>query len=93
MPGSDPFQTLDITLGFLDDFASKDFTRADRRAFRRALARLDGDEQHPSLRVHQLTGDMKGTWSASASTSLRIMFVRLPTGRKAILGCSKHYGR
>jgi mRNA-degrading endonuclease YafQ of YafQ-DinJ toxin-antitoxin module len=91
--GSDPFQTLDITLGFLDDFASNDFTQADRRAFRRALVRLDSDDQHPSLRVHQLSGDMQGTWSASASGRLRIIFVRLPLGRKAILGGSKHYDR
>jgi mRNA-degrading endonuclease YafQ of YafQ-DinJ toxin-antitoxin module len=93
VPGSDPFDTLVITPGFLDDFASKDFTPTDRRAIRQALVRLDEDDRHPSLRVHQMTGDLAGSWSASASKRLRIIFVRLPGGQKFITGCSKHYDR
>lgn len=52
---------------------------------------LDEDEGHPSLRVHELGGDMKGIWSASASDELRISFVRLKGGRKLLLRCTRHY--
>ena len=93
MADADSFRLVDITPAFLESFAAKDFTTADRRAIRRALIRLDDDEQHPSLRVHQLTGDLQGSWSASASDSLRIVFVRLPNGRRSVVRCSKHYDR
>lgn len=93
MAADDPFQTLELTPKFLDDFGSKDFSQPERRAIRRALQRLDEEERQPSLRVHQLTGDLAGTWSASASASLRIAFLRTADGRKIILGCSKHYDR
>ena len=52
---------------------------------------LDEDERYPSLRVHQLSGDMTGIWSASASEDLRITFVRLEGGRKLLLRCTRHY--
>jgi mRNA-degrading endonuclease YafQ of YafQ-DinJ toxin-antitoxin module len=54
---------------------------------------LDHDEKHPSLRVHQLAGDLAGLWSASASDSLRLTFVRTDQGRKTMVSCSRHYDR
>jgi mRNA-degrading endonuclease YafQ of YafQ-DinJ toxin-antitoxin module len=71
----------------------RDFTAADRKAIRKALRLLDRDEKHPSLRVHQLAGDLAGLWSASASDSLRLTFVRTDRGRKTLLSCSRHYDR
>jgi mRNA-degrading endonuclease YafQ of YafQ-DinJ toxin-antitoxin module len=88
-----PFQTLDFTDTFLETFGSKDVTAVDRKAIRKALRLLDGDEKRPSLRVHQLAGDLAGLWSASASDSLRLTFVRTNQGRKTLLGCNKHYDR
>lgn len=87
------FRTLEFSGTFLETFASKDFTAADRKALLKALRLLDQDERHPSLRVHKLEGDRGGSWSASASGSLRITFDRIESGRKALIACSKHYGR
>ena len=90
---AEPFQTLEFTDTFLETFGSKDFTAADRRAIRKALRLLDRDEKHPSLRVHQLQGDLAGLWSAAASDVLRLTFVRINQGRKTLLSCSRHYDR
>ena len=90
---SAPFQSLDFTDTFLETFGSKDFTAAERKAIRKALRLLDSDERHPSLRVHQLEGDLAGLWSASASDVLRLTFVRTAHGRKTMLTCSRHYDR
>ena len=87
------FQSLDFTDTFLEAFGSKDFTTADRKAIRKALRLLDHDEKHPSLRVHQLGGDLAGLWSASASDSLRLTLVRTERGRKTLVSCSRHYDR
>jgi mRNA-degrading endonuclease YafQ of YafQ-DinJ toxin-antitoxin module len=57
----------------------------------KALRLLDRDERHPSLRVHELSGDLTGVWSASASKELRITFERVSNGRKVVLTCSHHY--
>jgi mRNA-degrading endonuclease YafQ of YafQ-DinJ toxin-antitoxin module len=86
-----PFQSLDFTDTFLETFGSKDFTAVERKAIRKALRLLDSDERHPSLRVHQLEGDLAGLWSASASDVLRLTFVRMAHGRKTMLTCSRHY--
>jgi hypothetical protein len=51
------------------------------------------NERHPSLRVHELTGDLAGIWSASASDVLRIEFIRVAEGTKVLLRCSRHYAR
>jgi mRNA-degrading endonuclease YafQ of YafQ-DinJ toxin-antitoxin module len=56
------------------------------------MRRLDDNERHPSLRVHDLKGDLAGLWSASASDQLRIIFRRLPNGKKELVACSRHYG-
>jgi hypothetical protein len=87
------YSSLEFSDTFLNSFASRDFSAKERRAFLKALELLDSDATHPSLRVHQLHGDQSGAWSASASRSLRITFVRLPDGRKALLTCSRHYDR
>ena len=88
-----PFRTLDFTDEFLQTFGSKDFTAAERKAIRKALRLLDTDERHPSLRVHQLQGDLAGLWSASASEVLRLTFVRTAQGRKTLVRCTRHYDR
>jgi hypothetical protein len=90
---AEPFRTLDFTDTFLETFGSRDFTPGDRRSIRKMLQLLDTNEQHPSLRVHALRGELKGLWSASASDSLRVTFIRLSNGRKRLLTCSKHYDR
>lgn len=87
------YRSLDFTETFLHAFASKDFTKADRSALLKSLRLLDENERHPSLRVHKLEGDRKGSWSASASGALRVTFERIDGGRKRLLTCSKHYDR
>ncbi len=87
------YRTLDFTETFLAAFAGRDFPAADRSAFLKALRLLDENERYPSLRVHELKGDLAGVWSASASANLRLTFERLPGGRKRMLTCSKHYDR
>jgi len=88
---SEPYRTLAFTDTFLTTFADKQFPASERRAFLQALRLLDEDERHPSLRVHQLRGDRQGSWSVSASRSLRMTFERLDGGRKRLLTCSRHY--
>jgi hypothetical protein len=90
---SEPFRSLDFTDTFLETFGSKDFTAAERKAIRKALRLLDTDERHPSLRVHQLQGDLTGLWSASASDVLRLTFVRTAQGHKTMVSCTRHYHR
>ena len=90
---AEPYASLDFTDTFLETFGSKDFTAAERKAIRKTLRLLDTDERHPSLRVHQLQGDLTGLWSASASDALRLTFVRTPRGRKTLVSCSRHYDR
>lgn len=87
------YRTLDFKSEFLEQLVARDFTERERRRFVRALALLDENERHPSLRVHQLAGDMAGTWSASASDELRVTFERLPNGRKLMVACTRHYAR
>lgn len=93
MSSKSSYSSIDFTETFLVTFTAKDFSATDRRAFLKALRLLDHNEQHPSLRVHELKGDCEGSWSASASRSLRMTFERLPDGRKRMLTCSKHYDR
>ena len=85
------YQTLDFTERFLETFSGKDFTRHERKQFLKALRLLDENERHPSLRIHELRGDLAGVWSASASKELRMTFARIPDGRKSLLTCSHHY--
>ena len=87
------YQSLDFTETFLATFSSPDFSRAECRQYLKALRVLDNDERHPSLRVHKLEGDREGSWSASATRELRLVFERIPDGRKRLLTCSRHYDR
>ena len=89
-PNVPDLPALVLTLEFLEELTR--LARADQRRVLQALARLDADERHPSLRVHQLQGKRDGQWAAAASDELRITFARLGEGRKRILGCSHHYG-
>jgi mRNA-degrading endonuclease YafQ of YafQ-DinJ toxin-antitoxin module len=88
---SDRYRSVDLTPTFLESLIAQDFTAADRRRFLRALRLLDENERHPSLRVHELRGDLAGVWSASASDELRMTFLRTGGGRKLMLTCSRHY--
>jgi mRNA-degrading endonuclease YafQ of YafQ-DinJ toxin-antitoxin module len=85
------YTNLVFTTAFLESFGAKDFSPNERRRFLQALRLLDTNERHPSMRVHELQGDLAGTWSASASDELRITFQRLPEGKKLLLYCSGHY--
>ena len=67
------------------------FPQTDQKRILKAMRLLDHDERHPSLRVHDLSGDFAGVWSASASDDLRIEFVRDADGRKILVRCSRHY--
>lgn len=86
------YRTLSFTETFLETFSGKDFTRSERGRLLKALGLLDQSERHPSLRVHEVRGDLAGVWSVSASRDLRITFERIADGRKRLLTCSHHYG-
>ena len=49
--------SLIITTEFLGTLVDRRFTAGDHAAVLKALALLDANEKHPSLRVHQLKGD------------------------------------
>jgi mRNA-degrading endonuclease YafQ of YafQ-DinJ toxin-antitoxin module len=68
------YEALQFSNDFLESYSSREFSASDRRRILRALRLLDTNEQHPSLRVHQLEAEFKGDWSASASDELRIIF-------------------
>ena len=75
------YRTLDFTETFLQLFASRDFTAADRKAILKGLRLLDTNERHPSLRVHELKGDREGSWSTSASVRTGAAIVAMPNSR------------
>jgi len=88
------YETVIVTPEFLQTFADKVFSHAERQRFLWALDVLgenDENEKHPSLRVHQLQGNLQAQWSASASDALRITFERVEGGKKCLVACSRHY--
>jgi mRNA-degrading endonuclease YafQ of YafQ-DinJ toxin-antitoxin module len=85
------YRTLLFTEQFLEMLLSKEFNHGERRQFLKALRLLDTNEKHHSLRAHELTHDLAGKWSASASKSLRMTFTREAEGKKRMLTCSHHY--
>lgn len=91
MSGTEPYSSLEITRTFLETLCSREFSIAERRQFLNALDLLNTNERHPSLRVHQLRGELDGVWSASASRSLRITFERRTGGIKRLIACTRHY--
>ena len=82
---------LEFTNVFLKSLLRGRFSAGEQNAILEALGLLSESDRHPSLRIHELQGTRAGTWSASASRSLRIMFYRLPDGRKRVIGVSRHY--
>jgi hypothetical protein len=91
VPDVRAYQALEfLRTSFLTSLS--DLARDDQRRVIRALEQLDSDERTLSLRVHRLQGSQAGLWSASASRSLRISFLRLDRGRNLMLECSQHYG-
>ena len=76
---------------YLRDFADRRFTPAERARVLKALALLASNERHPWLRVHALSGDLTGVWSASVTDNIRVHFVRLSDGRERCVNLSKHY--
>jgi mRNA-degrading endonuclease YafQ of YafQ-DinJ toxin-antitoxin module len=85
------YNTLEFTPSFLESLSSRRFTAADQAAVLRALRLLDTNDRHPSLRVHELQGRQRSVWSASASRSLRLHFLRMEDGRKRLLLVTKLY--
>ena len=85
------FSALALTRTFLTTLCGREFSAPERKAFLKALALLNANENHPSLRVNELSGDLDGVWSASASHSLRMTFIRGGDGRKILLACTRHY--
>lgn len=83
-------ENLQLTTEFLGSFMRLSTT--DQGRISRALERLNQNERHPSLNVHQLKGDQAGLWAAYATKSLRITFRRLDGGRKELVEASQHYG-
>jgi len=91
VPDPRAYHALEFTRGtFLTSLSG--LAHEDQRRVIRALEQLDIDERMLSLRVHRLKGSRAGLWSASASASLRITFLRLEGGRKLLVECSQHYG-
>ncbi|MCL4239819.1 MAG: hypothetical protein KJ048_00560, partial [Dehalococcoidia bacterium] len=76
---------------FVDDLLNNRFSAAERSAVKKALALLDENDQHPSLRVHKLAGELEGSWTAYVTRSIRVTFERLPGGRKRLLTLTRHY--
>jgi mRNA-degrading endonuclease YafQ of YafQ-DinJ toxin-antitoxin module len=87
------YRSLQFSERFLTSFTDRDFSAQERRQFLKALRLLDDNEQHPSLWIHPLHGQDEGIWSMSASDALRITFLRIDSGRKVLLVCSRHYDR
>lgn len=85
------FDSLTFSDEFFRAFADRRFTPSDRARVLKAMGLLDTNERHPSLRVHALTGNLAGIWSASVSDSIRIHFVRTSDGRKRCVDLTKHY--
>lgn len=85
------FDSLGFSDEFFRNFAGRQFSPQDRARVLRSLGMLDENERHPSLRVHQLQGNLEGIWSASVSDVIRIHFIRLPDGRKRCINLTRHY--
>ncbi len=49
-----------------------------------------GNPLHPSLRLHQLRGRLKGSWSISITMDYRIIFDRLENGDIFFISVGKH---
>ncbi|MCK9577939.1 type II toxin-antitoxin system mRNA interferase toxin, RelE/StbE family [bacterium] len=45
---------------------------------------------HPSLRLHELKGELSGLWSISLNRSYRIIFTRMDNGDILFVSIGKH---
>lgn len=45
---------------------------------------------HPSLRLHALKGNLKGSWTLSVTMSIRIIFTRMENGDLVFYSIGKH---
>jgi mRNA-degrading endonuclease YafQ of YafQ-DinJ toxin-antitoxin module len=84
------YRTLRFTPRFVSDLIG--LSRTEQKQIAKSIKALDDHETTPALRVHELQGQLQGIWSASASKSLRITFVRLDGGYKLLLTVDHHYG-
>ena len=84
------YRTLRFTPRFVGDLIA--LPKTEQKQIAKSIKSLDDNEKIPSLRVHELQGQLQGIWSASASKSLRITFVRLAGGYKLLLTVDHHYG-
>lgn len=87
---SEGYRTLRFTPRFVTDLIT--LPRNEQKQIAKSIKALNENEKTPSLRVHELQGQLQGIWSASASKSLRITFVRLDGGYKLLLTVDHHYG-
>ena len=87
------YRTIEFTDSFFETLTSSDFNKKEQMQLLKALRLFSENESHPSLRVHQLKGDRKGSWAIRASRELRITFERNQDGRPRLLTCSRHYDR
>lgn len=85
------FDSLGFSAEYFRAFADRRFTPSDRARVLKAMELLDQNEKHPSLRVHLLSGELRGLWSASVTDSIRIVFLRTADGRKLCVNLTKHY--
>lgn len=69
--------------------AARRFLKTHPRAagdLRAALAQLEADAFHPSLKTHKLKGNLAGSWACSLGYDLRLVFEFVQhDGREAIL--------
>jgi mRNA-degrading endonuclease YafQ of YafQ-DinJ toxin-antitoxin module len=84
------YRTLRSTPRFVSDLIG--LPRTEQKQIAKWIKVLDDNEKTPSLRVHELQGQLQGIWTAAASKSLRITFVRLDGGYKLLLTVDHHDG-
>ncbi|MFA6099830.1 MAG: type II toxin-antitoxin system mRNA interferase toxin, RelE/StbE family [Patescibacteria group bacterium] len=61
----------------------KEFKKLDAAIQQRAMETerlFRSNPLHPSLRLHQLKGRLKGSWSVSVNLKIRIIFKRMSNG-------------
>ena len=82
------YRTLRFTPRFVSDLIG--LPRTEQKQIARSIKMLDDNGKTPSLREHELQGQLQGKWSASASKSLRITFARLEGVYKLLPAVDQH---
>lgn len=90
-------RSLQVTERFFEMFSSDAFRPAERAAILKALRDLNASEGDPRLRIHKvrdpmLPGDLWGAW-VEGGGRIRIVYERLPEGRKRALSVVKNAPR